>query len=270
MGLFSGIGNAVGSIGGFFKDNANWLSAGAGLLGGILRNRSQIGLANDQMDFQERMSSTAYQRAVKDMEAAGLNPMLAYQQGGASSPGGAMPTIGNVGAEGVASAAQGAQIVNATTTNDLIKAQTEKTQAEVAEVHAATTQKLASAGQLDAVRDNIRQEMTAFETRIKKMLAETTGIDWAGIKDKTQAELNRYAFYHLKPQEKELLAAQAAKYQNEARLLGLKVPEAVAEAAFWTKEPKATYFRHAPKNLTSATAGAVGAAASDIQDQFNR
>lgn len=48
-------------------------------------------LANRQ--FQEYMSSTSYQRAVEDMKKAGLNPILAFANGGASTPGGSAGTI---------------------------------------------------------------------------------------------------------------------------------------------------------------------------------
>tara|TARA_B110000483_G_C17984348_1_gene460998 strand:+ start:206 stop:790 length:585 start_codon:yes stop_codon:yes gene_type:complete len=42
-----------------------------------------------QMAFQERMSNTAYQRGMQDMQKSGLNPILAGKMGGATSPAGA-------------------------------------------------------------------------------------------------------------------------------------------------------------------------------------
>lgn len=51
-------------------------------------------LAKESRDWQEMMANTAYQRAVKDMQAAGINPILAYSQGGAAVPGGATASIG--------------------------------------------------------------------------------------------------------------------------------------------------------------------------------
>lgn len=44
-------------------------------------------------EWQEHMSNTSYQRAVEDMKKAGLNPILAFSNGGASTPGGSAGTI---------------------------------------------------------------------------------------------------------------------------------------------------------------------------------
>lgn len=41
---------------------------------------------NQQIQWQDYWSNTAYQRSMKDMKMAGLNPMLAYMKGGASTP----------------------------------------------------------------------------------------------------------------------------------------------------------------------------------------
>jgi len=60
-------------------------SVGASIASGLF-GKSQ---AEKDRSFQEQMSGTSYQRVMKDMRAAGLNPMLAANLGGASTPHGA-------------------------------------------------------------------------------------------------------------------------------------------------------------------------------------
>jgi hypothetical protein len=84
------LGGATGGLLGFIgkqqTNQKNWDIAQAA-------NIASAEQASRQMDFQERMRKTQYQTAVEDMKEAGLNPMLAYTQGGAGTPSGAMGSV---------------------------------------------------------------------------------------------------------------------------------------------------------------------------------
>lgn len=83
----------------------NMIPGVASAMGAAEQRRWEAKQAQKQMDFQERMSDTQWQRGVADMKAAGINPMLSFSQGGASSPVGAMTGSGpNIAQSGVSTA----------------------------------------------------------------------------------------------------------------------------------------------------------------------
>lgn len=86
------------------------LNLGGSLVGGERANKKNLQIAREQMAFQERMSNTSYQRAIEDMKLAGVNPMLAIGQGGASTPGGASATMQDVMSPAISGAQQARRV----------------------------------------------------------------------------------------------------------------------------------------------------------------
>lgn len=147
------------------------------------------GQAGLSRDWQEMMSNTQYQRATADMQAAGLNPMLAYHQGGAGVPSGATAT-GSAGSASTApkgnpqSIPAAMQSASQIEVNDAI---TERTRAEAEKIRAEEKEVTARTPTHAVSIDKMNQQIEESKVLVKKMIQETTtgGFTAANIQQQT-------------------------------------------------------------------------------------
>lgn len=215
--MFDGFGAVAGLVGQYMTNEKNEDLFYAG-------NNFSANQAAMNRDFQERMSNTAYQRAVKDMIAAGLNPMLAYSQGGASQPSGSSassisaPKMENVGAAFSAAQVQAAQSKN-------LQADTAKKEAETELTKAQTVTEGGRPANLSASTEQIRADA---ELKIRQGdLTDTQN-------KQAQAEIRR-----IFASEKNIDAQTALVRVNEV-LQKYDIPRMKAEAAYFKTPVGAT------------------------------
>lgn len=164
--------------------------AALSFLGGERANRKTEASTARQMAFQERMSSTAYQRGMEDMRKAGLNPILAYSKGGASAPGGASYTAQNTLQGAQKTALDIAQIKQAEAQVTNLGSQTRLNQANTAlQLEKANTERLTQGKIIQDTAlsrattstelfrsEKMNQEVNQVIQQIAKTTAETVAI----------------------------------------------------------------------------------------------
>lgn len=188
-------------------------------------NDTNVKLQREQRDWEERMSNTSYQRAIEDMKASGLNPMLAYSQGGASTPNVSAATVQPTDAlaRSVSSAGnkamQALAVQQAQANIELTKANTVKAAAE------AQTAGVTSAN----APERQRHEMNLISKQVEEVIQRFQ------LTESQRKQLEKLLPGLIEQQREQirLTGNQATTAQKEGQLKEYALPSAKAEAEVW-------------------------------------
>lgn len=230
------LGSLIGGGLGFLVGGPAGAMVGMGMGGAVDASRAQeqvnaqnIALSEKQMEFQKEMSSTAYQRGVKDMEAAGLNPMLAYSQGGASTTSGSMPVLANPVTAGVSSGMQQMQAVSQAMQLMATQAGIDNTKAQTDRIRSETV----SNDLNTALRaSEVNKNRTLSDLQFQQQLTEGQRYD----QTKAGARLSnaQALIAEIKgTADADTFGADVARRKAESTLTQMDIPKAQAEAKFF-------------------------------------
>lgn len=219
------------------------IGAVGNLLGGALgssaqrrANRANVMLARENRDWEERMSNTAWQRGTADMLAAGINPMLAVSQGGASTPNVSAATVQPEDAisRSVSSAGDKAMQV--------IALQRMKAEAEIAQ-QKAQQEKITTNNMERTYNVSIegQDDMLSVENKLKRAqlrLAESSA-DVKDIEAKVAAQLQDTNVASAKTRQ-QILEQEVGINQIRSILMSLDIPEKKAMADWFNNVGQAS------------------------------